>query len=209
MSRNIAQTKCTECKLAVLGRCGVGKSATIVRYLTKRFIWEYDPTLEFVYRHQTSVDDEVVSMEILDTAGQEIDTIQREGHVRWGDGFLVIYSITDRKSFEEVAQIKSFLDEIKKARNVSVVIVANKCDLDHLREVSTEEGEKMAQELACAFYESSACRGDESIPEAFHELYREVRRRRAMEGNKSRRRSSIQQMKQVLNKTLTKINNRQ
>ena len=146
---------------------------------------------------------------ILPLSSQEVDSIQREGHVRWGDGFLVIYSITDRKSFEEVVQIKNFLDEIKKARNVSVVIVANKCDLDHMREVSTEEGEKMAQDLACAFYESSACRGDENIPEAFHELYREVRRRRAMEGNKSRRRSSIQQMKQVLNKTLTKINNRQ
>uniref|UniRef100_A0A8C9FS39 small monomeric GTPase n=1 Tax=Pavo cristatus TaxID=9049 RepID=A0A8C9FS39_PAVCR len=46
------------------------KLALVVRFLTKRFIWEYDPTLESTYRHQATIDDEVVSMEILDTAGQ-------------------------------------------------------------------------------------------------------------------------------------------
>ncbi len=108
-----------------------------------------------------------------------------------------------------MVQIKHYLDEVKKARNVSLVMIGNKNDLDHVREVSYEEGEKCAQELTCAFFESSACTGDENIKEAFHELYREVRRRKAMENNRGRRRSSIQQMKQVLNKTFTKINNRQ
>ncbi|XP_072047075.1 ras-related and estrogen-regulated growth inhibitor-like [Amphiura filiformis] len=163
-------------------------SATVVRYLTKRFIYEYDPTLEFTYRHQTSIDDEVVTMEILDTAGQRPIKIWRKRYI---------------------VQIKNYLDEIKKARNVSLVIIGNKNDLDHIREVSLEEGEKCAQDLACAFFESSACSGDENIREAFHELYREVRRRKAIENGKGRRRSSIQQMKQVLNKTFTKINNRQ
>uniref|UniRef100_A0A8C6UGZ6 small monomeric GTPase n=1 Tax=Neogobius melanostomus TaxID=47308 RepID=A0A8C6UGZ6_9GOBI len=62
--------KSPEVKLAVLGRAGVGKSALVVRFLTRRFIWEYDPTLESTYRHQANIDDEMVTMEILDTAGQ-------------------------------------------------------------------------------------------------------------------------------------------
>ncbi|XP_054229661.1 ras-related and estrogen-regulated growth inhibitor isoform X2 [Homo sapiens] len=37
--------KSAEVKLAIFGRAGVGKSALVVRFLTKRFIWEYDPTL--------------------------------------------------------------------------------------------------------------------------------------------------------------------
>lgn len=45
-------------------------SALVVRFLTGRFIWEYDPTLEAAYRHHTMVDDEVAVMDILDTAGQ-------------------------------------------------------------------------------------------------------------------------------------------
>uniref|UniRef100_A0A2I3GBX7 Ras-related and estrogen-regulated growth inhibitor n=1 Tax=Nomascus leucogenys TaxID=61853 RepID=A0A2I3GBX7_NOMLE len=144
--------KSAEVKLAIFGRAGVGKSALVVRFLTKRFIWEYDPTLESTYRHQATIDDEVVSMEILDTAGQE-DTIQREGHMRWGEGFVLVYDITDRGSFEEVLPLKNILDEIKKPKNVTLILVGNKADLDHSRQVSTEEGEKLATELACAFYD--------------------------------------------------------
>ena len=49
-------------------------SALVVRYLTRRFIWEYDPTLEFTYKQQPLIDDELSSLEILDTAGQ-VNTI--------------------------------------------------------------------------------------------------------------------------------------
>ncbi|XP_057558766.1 ras-related and estrogen-regulated growth inhibitor isoform X2 [Hippopotamus amphibius kiboko] len=195
----------------------------VVRFLTKRFIWEYDPTLENVsamyyacvndhytwlmaestYRHQATIDDEVVTMEILDTAGQE-DTIQREGHMRWGEGFVLVYDITDRGSFEEVLPLKNILDEIKKPKNVTLILVGNKADLDHSRQVSTEEGEKLATELACAFYECSACTGEGNITEIFYELCREVRRRRMVQG-KTRRRSSTTHVKQAINKMLTKI----
>ncbi|XP_057558765.1 ras-related and estrogen-regulated growth inhibitor isoform X1 [Hippopotamus amphibius kiboko] len=215
--------KSAEVKLAIFGRAGVGKSALVVRFLTKRFIWEYDPTLENVsamyyacvndhytwlmaestYRHQATIDDEVVTMEILDTAGQE-DTIQREGHMRWGEGFVLVYDITDRGSFEEVLPLKNILDEIKKPKNVTLILVGNKADLDHSRQVSTEEGEKLATELACAFYECSACTGEGNITEIFYELCREVRRRRMVQG-KTRRRSSTTHVKQAINKMLTKI----
>ncbi|OBS64821.1 hypothetical protein A6R68_06637, partial [Neotoma lepida] len=148
----------------------------VVRFLTKRFIWEYDPTLESTYRHQATIDDEVVSMEILDTAG----------------------------SFEEVLPLKNILDEVKKPKNVTLILVGNKADLDHSRQVSTEEGEKLATELACAFYECSACTGEGNITEVFYELCREVRRRRMVQG-KTRRRSSTTHVKQAINKMLTKI----
>ncbi|XP_019792709.1 ras-related and estrogen-regulated growth inhibitor isoform X1 [Orcinus orca] len=177
--------------------------ALVVRFLTKRFIWEYDPTLESTYRHQATIDDEVVTMEILDTAGQE-DTIQREGHMRWGEGFVLVYDVTDRGSFEEVLPLKNILDEIKKPKNVTLILVGNKADLDHSRQVSTEEGEKLATELACAFYECSACTGEGNITEIFYELCREVRRRRMVQG-KTRRRSSTTHVKQAINKMLTKI----
>ncbi|KAM7177813.1 ras-related and estrogen-regulated growth inhibitor isoform X2 [Chelonia mydas] len=176
--------KSAEVKLAIFGRAGVGKS-------------------ESTYRHQATIDDEVVSMEILDTAGQE-DTIQKEGHVRWGEGFVLVYDITDRGSFEEVLPLKNLLDEVKKPKNVTLILVGNKADLDHSRQVSTEEGEKLATELACAFYECSACTGEGNIMEAFYELCREVRRRKMVQG-KTRRRSSTTHVKQAINKMLTKI----
>lgn len=44
-------------------------SAIVVRIMTGRFIWEYDPTLEAVYRYNTTIDDDQAIIEILDTAG--------------------------------------------------------------------------------------------------------------------------------------------
>ncbi|XP_062860811.1 ras-related and estrogen-regulated growth inhibitor [Trichomycterus rosablanca] len=199
--------KSPEVKVAVFGKAGVGKSALVVRLLTNRFIWEYDPTLESTYHHQVSVDDEIVSMEILDTAGQE-DLLQKEGHMRWGDGFVLVYDITDRGSFEDMAPLRGLLDEVRKPRHVPLVLVGNKADLEHARQVPTEEGERLAADMACAFYECSACIGTAgsvgTVAEAFHELCREVRRRRAVQG-KTRRRSSTTHVKQAINKMLTKI----
>ncbi|XP_030644806.1 ras-related and estrogen-regulated growth inhibitor isoform X2 [Chanos chanos] len=177
--------KSPEVKLAVFGRAGVGKS-------------------ESTYRHQANIDDEMVSMEILDTAGQE-DTQQREGHMRWGDGFVIVYDITDRVSFEEVAPLRGLLEEVKKPKHVPLVLIGNKADLEHARQVATEEGERLAADMACAFYECSACSDQGGgVAEAFHELCREVRRRRAVQG-KARRRSSTTHVKQAINKMLTKI----
>ena len=119
---------------------------------------------------------------------------------------MLVYSITDRQSFQLIRHIKYHLDDIRKARNVSCVIVANKVDLEHERQVTTEEGERLAADLAAAFFETSACDGGYEIDEAFHELHREIKRRRLLEG-KTRRRSSAQQVKQVLNKVFTKIQN--
>lgn len=66
------------------------------------------------------------------------------------------------------------------------------------------EGEALAQDMSCAFYETSASEGGEEITELFQELHREVRRRKAME-TKGRRRSSAQQVRSVFNRVLNKI----
>ncbi|XP_069131820.1 ras-related and estrogen-regulated growth inhibitor-like [Argopecten irradians] len=220
------KSKSVDSRIVVLGRPCVGKSALVVRYLTKRFIWEYDPTLECTYKHHTIVDDEPVVIEILDTAGQvgklavnlgkddlykgpthpcliekiinneknineHDETIHREGHVRWADGFVLVYAINDRQSFEDIYSIKQYLDEIKRT-NVQCILVGNKTDLLHERKISTSEGQKLAQDMACAFFETSASDGGEEICELFCELHREIKRRKMIE-NKPRRRSSGRQ----------------
>ncbi|XP_018431280.1 PREDICTED: ras-related and estrogen-regulated growth inhibitor [Nanorana parkeri] len=132
------------------------------------------------------------------------DPLQREGHMRWGEGFLLVYDITDRGSFDDVMSFKNSLDEVKKPKNVTFILVGNKADLTHSRRVSTAEGESLAADLSCAFYECSACTGEGNITEAFHELCREIRRRKMVQG-KTRRRSSTTHVKQAINKMLTKM----
>ena len=133
-------------------------------------------------------------------------TIHREGHVRWADGFVLVYAINDKQSFEEVANIKQYLDDVKKT-NVQCVLVGNKMDLLHEVIVPTSDGDKLASDWACAFYETSASDGGAEITEFFHELHREIKRRKMLE-NKPRRRSSAHQMRQVFTKMFKTQNNK-
>ena len=70
----------------------------------------------------------------------------------------------------------------------------------------SSEGEALAQDMACAFYETSASDGGSDITELFHELHREIKRRKMVE-TKGRRRSSAQQVRSVFNRVLNKIGN--
>lgn len=205
MTSNGKGKSAVDSRIMVVGRSSVGKSALVVRYLTKRFIWEYDPTLECTYKHHSIVDDEPVVMEILDTAGQD-ETINREGSVRWADGFVLVYAINDRQSFDDIYSIKQYIDDTKKT-NVQCVLVGSKTDLHHERLITTAEGQKLATEMACAFFETSSSEGGDEITELFQELHREIKRRKMME-NKPRRRSSAQQVKQVLTKMFNKQNSK-
>ena len=127
-----------------------------------------------------------------------------EGHIRWGDGFLIVYSINDRRSYEEATLLKQHVEELRRPSSVPCVIVGNKRDLEHRRTVTRKDGEKLVTEGACAFFETSARDSGTEVVECFHELYREVKRRKSLDG-KPRRRSSASQVKQVLNKMFTKI----
>ncbi|XP_061096989.1 ras-related and estrogen-regulated growth inhibitor-like [Conger conger] len=167
-------------RIVILGQAAVGKTALTVRFITKRFIGEYDPTLETIYRHELSVGGEVVRFEILDTAGQEEDALLIEEKIKWGDGFVIVYSVTDRCSFDEVMRLCFLVNHVHAASRRSsmepppVVIVGNKKDLEFDRMVTTEDGENLSKGLKLRFREISAREGCEETAEVFHALYRDV-----------------------------------
>ena len=68
---------------------------------------------------------------------------------------MVCYDITQKTSFDHV---KSWVEEARKIRGdqVSIIIVGNKIDLAEKRQVSTEEGQALADELGTKFTEASA-----------------------------------------------------
>lgn len=55
-------------RVLVLGQNSVGKTALIVRFITKRFIGEYESNLEKIYTINTIFDNEPVQFDILDAA---------------------------------------------------------------------------------------------------------------------------------------------
>ena len=106
----------------VLGGGGVGKSALTIRLVTDNFLDEYDPTIEDSYRKNATIEENVsgvtnkvsVIMDILDTAGQEEFSSMQDQWMREGKGFLLVYNITSRQSFDEIAMLR---DKILRAKD--------------------------------------------------------------------------------------------
>ncbi|GAA5869016.1 hypothetical protein JCM3774_002448 [Rhodotorula dairenensis] len=127
------------------------------------------------YRKQCMIDEEVALLDVLDTAGQEEYSAMREQYMRTGEGFLLVYSITSRNSFDEISTFHQQILRVKDKDYFPVVVVANKADLEHERQVGTHEGQALAKHFGCRFIETSA-KQRMNVDEAFHELVREIRR---------------------------------
>ncbi|KUM63573.1 hypothetical protein ACN42_g3498 [Penicillium freii] len=185
-----------EYKLVVVGGGGVGKSCLTIQLIQSHFVDEYDPTIEgehfestprFIaarivsrcprdsYRKQCVIDDEVALLDVLDTAGQEEYSAMREQYMRTGEGFLLIYSITSRQSFEEIMTFQQQILRVKDKDYFPIIVVANKCDLEKERVVSEQEGEALARQFGCKFIETSA-KSRINVENAFYDLVREIRR---------------------------------
>ena len=59
----------------------------------------------------------------------------REQYMRTGEGFLLVYSITSRNSFEEISTFHQQILRVKDKDSFPVIVVANKCDLEYERQV--------------------------------------------------------------------------
>jgi len=166
-----------EVKLVVVGSGGVGKSSLTLQFVHNCFPEDYDPTIEDNFRKQAVVDEGCQMLDILDTAGQEEFNCMKDQWIRGGEGFLVVYSVDDRKSFEDVSEHREFIMKVKDSVKGPIVLVGNKCDLsEHERRVSYFEGKQLAESLGIhCFFEASA-KNKINVEECFHELVREVRR---------------------------------
>mmetsp|Transcript_6815 Transcript_6815/g.7462 ORF Transcript_6815/g.7462 Transcript_6815/m.7462 type:complete len:195 (+) Transcript_6815:39-623(+) len=164
----------THCyKLVLVGLGGVGKSCLTIQFISNKFIDDYDPTLEDSYRKQVTIDAEECILDIFDTAGQEDFVAIRDQYMKIGHGFLCVYSITMRSSFEEVVNLHDHMLRVKDADKVPFVLVGNKCDLEGEREVTTKEGQELADKLSVKFIETSA-KTRHNVKEAFFMLVREI-----------------------------------
>jgi hypothetical protein len=91
----------------------------------------------------------VALLDVLDTAGQEEYSAMREQYMRTGEGFLLVYSITDRQSFEEIMTFQQQILRVKDKDYFPMIVVGNKCDLDGERQVSTQGALFASHPLFC------------------------------------------------------------
>lgn len=162
-------------KIVVVGDGGVGKSALTIQFFQKMFVEDYDPTIEDSYIQHTEIDSQWCILDVLDTAGQEEFSAMREQYMRKGDAFLLVYSVTDRASYMNMKHFHTLILRVKDKDSYPMILVANKVDLVHLRQVSQEQGQELANILKIPYIETSAKTPPINVDRAFQEVVRIIR----------------------------------
>lgn len=145
----------------MFGSAGVGKSSLVVRFVRGTFKDTYVPTIEDNYRQVISNNKLVCTLQITDTTGSHQFPAMQRLNIQKGHAFILVYSITNRQSFDELIPIYKDIWMIKKqaangnaqALMPPIILVGNKCDESSSRDVTTTFGEALAREWGCAFME--------------------------------------------------------
>ena len=102
----------------------------------------------------------------------------RDQYMRTGEGFLLVFDVTQRATFDELSKFAEQISRVKDAdvTRVPLVVVGNKCDLESARQVPSSEASAFARSIGAVYIEASA-RLRLNVDEAFHAVVRDIRRR--------------------------------
>ena len=163
-------------KIVLIGDTSVGKTNILSKYLKGEFDPKSKSTVgvEFGVKN-FKIENNIVKVQIWETAGEERYRSITNAYYKGAKGSLLVYDITNKKSFENVekwiSDLKANADE-----DISMILLGNKTDLEDKRVVSTEEGKNKAEFYNLTFMETSALNGN-NIQEAFNELIMDVYKR--------------------------------
>ena len=143
-------------KVIIIGDTAVGKSNILSRYVKDEFSSNSKSTvgvelgIKFLKIKNTKT-----KIQIWDTAGQERYRAITSSYFKGSNGCFIVYDITNEASFNN---IENWYEQIQKetSKDIPILLVGNKCDLEDERKVPIEKGKEKAQNLNCAFFETSA-----------------------------------------------------
>ena len=163
-------------KYIIIGDSAVGKSNLLLQYTFGEFIEEYKNTIgvEFGAKN-VDIDNKSYRIQIWDTAGQECFKSITRAYYKNSVCAIVVYDITCLDSFNNVS---SWIEDCKNysPKNVYIVLVGNKSDLEERRQIPTEKGQEIADKFGISFFETSAKTGS-NVVKIFEESAKEIAKR--------------------------------
>jgi len=143
-------------KVVLIGDSGVGKSNLLSRFTRNEFNLETKSTIgvEFATR-SIQLDGKTIKAQIWDTAGQERYRAITSAYYRGAVGALLVYDIAKSQTFKNVERWLAELRE-NASENIVIMLVGNKSDLKHLREVPLETAKEFSEKNSLLFIETSA-----------------------------------------------------
>jgi len=171
-------------QLIIIGDSGCGKTTFMDRYCDGQYRVSYNATVGIDFKVKTvmSKNNKRVKLQIWDTAGQEKFNSITTAYYRNARGAIIMYDVTREETFENLRKWFSLVSQFGRG-DVEVAIVGNKCDINTencKRQVSREQGEQLAMEMGCHFFECSA-KEDINVTDVFARLSEEVIRHMPIE----------------------------
>ena len=147
-------------KLVLLGDESVGKTSTICRFMYDHFEQDYKATIGIDFLSKTIYhEDGELRLQLWDTAGQERFRSLIPAYLRHSRVAIVVYDVTNKQSFQNTTK---WIEQARTegGKNMLIMLVGNKMDLDEHRQVTQDEGEELAKEQNVMFMETSAKTGE-------------------------------------------------
>ena len=147
-------------KFIVIGDSSVGKSNILSKFKDDKFDDKTQPSIgvQFIAKN-VILDKATYRLQVWDTAGQENFRAMTKIYYKNSSCAFIVYDITEKDSFNHV---ESWINECKKIapESILLILIGNKSDLEESREISYDEGAKLAKKYNMLFFETSAKNGD-------------------------------------------------
>ncbi|OIT32695.1 PREDICTED: ras-related protein Rab11D-like [Nicotiana attenuata] len=160
-------------KVVLIGDSAVGKSQILARFARNEFSLDSKATIGVEFQTRTLViQHKSVKAQIWDTAGQERYRAVTSAYYRGAVGALLVYDITKRQTFDHIPR---WLEELRAHadKNIVIMLIGNKTDLEDQRAVPTEDAKEFAQKEGLFFLETSAMEA-RNVEDAFFTVLTEI-----------------------------------
>uniref|UniRef100_U3IZ06 GTP-binding protein n=1 Tax=Anas platyrhynchos platyrhynchos TaxID=8840 RepID=U3IZ06_ANAPP len=165
-------------KVILLGEHGVGKTSLAGEGNT--------------YDRSIVVDGEEASLVVFDIWDQWL-----QNHcMKMGDAYIIVYSVTDKVSFEKASELRIQLRRARQTEDIPIILVGNKSDLVRSREVSVDEGRACAVVFDCKFIETSAAL-HHNVKDLFEGIVRQIRLRKDSKEDNARRMANTKRRESI------------
>ncbi len=174
-------------KIVILGDSGVGKTTLLQQYVQQKVSAHSKPTIGADFsKKEIMIDNNVVTLQIWDTAGQEKFQSLGYAFYRGADCCALVYDITNQQSFEHLAKWRDGFIEHAAPNDVDTfpfVVIGNKVDREPERQVSETAGQQWGRENGNIPYYETSAKENVLVTEAFVEMAKMAIKRESSNNN--------------------------
>jgi len=135
-------------------------------------------------------------LQIWDTAGQERYRTITNAYYKGADGIIIVFDICNKESFQNVS---SWMKEVEKhsGEDVSIMVLANKSDLEEEIEVSEAEIKQFEEEYKTKVVRTSAKTG-KNVDESFLEMTKKLIVKKNSSNQEDRKTLGLKKLKETI-----------